>query len=145
MLSHFSGEPLSQIYASCDVFVMPSESETLGFVVLEAMASGLPVVGVAAGGVVDLISHNRTGYLTPPNEKMQEFSYYISKLAQNTELRKTIGAEARKWSEQFSWHNSTDHLRNVQYKKAVMLHSIRRKNFFRRHVKEHENRILKEL
>ena len=38
------GERLSQAYASCDVFVMPSDSETLGFVVMEAMASGVPVV-----------------------------------------------------------------------------------------------------
>ncbi|KAH0849645.1 LOW QUALITY PROTEIN: hypothetical protein HID58_096206, partial [Brassica napus] len=44
------GEELSQAYASGDVFVMPSESETLGLVVSEAMASGLPVVAARAGG-----------------------------------------------------------------------------------------------
>lgn len=43
------GEELSQAYASGDVFVMPSESETLGLVVLEAMSSGVPVVGARAG------------------------------------------------------------------------------------------------
>lgn len=37
-----SGESLSQAFASADIFVMPSDSETLGFVVLEGMASGLP-------------------------------------------------------------------------------------------------------
>ncbi len=50
------GEALSQAYASADVFVMPSETETLGFVVLEAMASGLPVVSVAAGGLTDILT-----------------------------------------------------------------------------------------
>jgi sulfoquinovosyltransferase len=50
------GEELSQAYASGDVFVMPSESETLGFVVLEAMASRVPVVAVAAGGLTDIIT-----------------------------------------------------------------------------------------
>jgi sulfoquinovosyltransferase len=49
------GEELSQAYASGDVFVMPSESETLGFVVLEAMSSGVPVVGARAGGIPDII------------------------------------------------------------------------------------------
>ena len=47
---------MSRAFASGDIFVMPSDSETLGFVVLEAMASGVPVVGVAAGGLVDLIA-----------------------------------------------------------------------------------------
>ncbi len=50
------GEELSSAYASADIFVMPSETETLGFVALEAMASGLPVVAVAAGGLVDIIT-----------------------------------------------------------------------------------------
>ena len=50
------GEELSSAYASADVFMMPSETETLGFVALEAMASGLPVVAVAAGGLVDIVT-----------------------------------------------------------------------------------------
>lgn len=50
------GQALSEAYASGDVFVMPSESETLGFVVLEAMASQVPVVAVAAGGLTDIIT-----------------------------------------------------------------------------------------
>lgn len=52
-----SGDDLSAAYASGDVFMMPSESETLGFVALEAMASGLPVVAVAAGGLTDILTH----------------------------------------------------------------------------------------
>lgn len=50
------GEELSAAYASADIFMMPSETETLGFVALEAMASGLPVIAVAAGGLVDIIT-----------------------------------------------------------------------------------------
>jgi len=45
------GEDLSRAYAAADVFVMPSDSETLGFVVLEAMASGVPAVAADAGGL----------------------------------------------------------------------------------------------
>ena len=50
------GADLSAAYASADIFMMPSETETLGFVALEAMASGLPVVAVAAGGLTDIIT-----------------------------------------------------------------------------------------
>lgn len=50
------GEELSAAYASADIFMMPSETETLGFVALEAMASGLAVVAVAAGGLVDIVT-----------------------------------------------------------------------------------------
>lgn len=52
-----SGDDLSAAYASGDVFMMPSESETLGFVALEAMASGLAVVAVAAGGLTDILTN----------------------------------------------------------------------------------------
>ena len=50
------GDELSSAYASADIFMMPSETETLGFVALEAMASGLAVVAVAAGGLVDIVT-----------------------------------------------------------------------------------------
>jgi sulfoquinovosyltransferase len=63
------GEALSQAYASADIFVMPSETETLGFVVLEAMASGVPVVAVAAGGLTDIITQpGKTGLLYEPGD-----------------------------------------------------------------------------
>ena len=58
------GEELSQAYASGDVFVMPSESETLGLVVLEAMASGLPVVAARAGGIPDIIPEDQVSDLS---------------------------------------------------------------------------------
>lgn len=54
-----TGEALSQAFASADVFVMPSDTETLGFVVLESMASGVPVVGADAGGIPDLIGDGK--------------------------------------------------------------------------------------
>lgn len=60
-----TGEALSQAFASADVFVMPSDSETLGFVVLESIASGVPVVGADAGGIPDLIAHGEVGGAFP--------------------------------------------------------------------------------
>lgn len=59
LTGQMTGEALSQAFASADVFVMPSETETLGFVVLESMASGVPVVGADAGGIPDLIDDGK--------------------------------------------------------------------------------------
>lgn len=76
-----SGDDLSAAYASGDVFMMPSESETLGFVALEAMASGLPVVAVAAGGLTDILTNpGVTGQhftcCTPLPAKMHPFYHH---------------------------------------------------------------------
>src|SRR5579883_2291985 len=60
---YLSGEDLATAYASADVFAFPSFTETFGQVVLEAMASGLPVVGLRAEGVSDLVTSGQTGLL----------------------------------------------------------------------------------
>ena len=57
---------LAQLLASCDVLVHPGDCETFGLIVLEAMACGLPVLGVDSGGVGELVDE-RTGLLVPPN------------------------------------------------------------------------------
>jgi glycosyltransferase involved in cell wall biosynthesis len=67
---HFTGyrhgEDLASTYASADVFVFPSDTETFGQVVTEAFASGLPAIGPARGGVLDLVRPGRTGLLFGP-------------------------------------------------------------------------------
>lgn len=65
-VGQLSGDALSAAFASADCFVMPSDSETLGFVVLEAMASGVPVVGARAGGIPSLILDGTPTHLLPP-------------------------------------------------------------------------------
>jgi phosphatidylinositol alpha 1,6-mannosyltransferase len=65
---YLRGEALATAYASSDLFVFPSDSEAFGNVVLEAMASGLPVVAAAAGGVEDLVEHGATGHLFAPTD-----------------------------------------------------------------------------
>ncbi|GMK54170.1 hypothetical protein CspeluHIS016_0107560 [Cutaneotrichosporon spelunceum] len=64
-MGHRSGVELAQCYASADVFAFPSFTETFGQVVLEALASGLPVVGLDAEGTRDLVAHRQTGLLLP--------------------------------------------------------------------------------
>lgn len=120
-----SGQNLSAAYSSVDMFVMPSESETLGFVVLEAMASGIPVVSVAAGGLKDLIVHGVDGLLSPPDPLMGEFSANVKHLIDNTELRLKMGQRARMSTEKWSWDMATRVLRNHQYPAAIALHKLR--------------------
>ncbi|KAF8322514.1 UDP-Glycosyltransferase/glycogen phosphorylase, partial [Clavulina sp. PMI_390] len=60
---HLSGVDLAEAYASADIFAFPSFTETFGQVILEALASGLPVVGLDAEGTRDLVADNRTGML----------------------------------------------------------------------------------
>ncbi len=63
MAGFLRGEELATAFASGDVFVMPSRTETLGLVVLEAMSAGLPVVGARAGGIPEMIVDGVTGAL----------------------------------------------------------------------------------
>lgn len=129
------GDELSSAFASADLFLMPSDSETLGFVVLEAMASGVPVVGVAAGGVADLIETGSTGYLVSNTDGMVEFTARVKELVANEALRKQMGLNARAWAEGWSWEAATSKLRNVQYRVAI-------ENFKARRVAEEEEEAL---
>jgi glycosyltransferase involved in cell wall biosynthesis/predicted metal-dependent phosphoesterase TrpH len=66
-LGWLSGEELARAYASADVFLFASQTDTFGQVILEAQASGLPVVAAAEGGPMSLIESGETGLLAPPN------------------------------------------------------------------------------
>ena len=115
------GEELSQAYASGDVFVMPSESETLGFVVLEAMSSGVPVVGARAGGIPDIIPEDqegKTGFLYTPGD-VDDCVSKIERLLSCEELREMMGRAARKEMEKFDWRAATRKIRNEQYSAAI--------------------------
>ena len=79
------GEALSRAYAAADVFVMPSESETLGFVVLEAMASEVPPVGAAAGGIPNLVNDGVNGYLFKPGD-VDDLTQKVRKRGAHTAL-----------------------------------------------------------
>ncbi|KAJ9516133.1 hypothetical protein QJQ45_024563 [Haematococcus lacustris] len=121
------GEALSQAYASADIFVMPSETETLGFVVLEAMASGLAVVAVAAGGLTDILTQpGVTGHLYPPNDYASA-ARLIAALAANPEARQAMGQAARAEVEKFGWSAATKTLRETQYSRAIKVSRSKRR------------------
>ncbi|KAK7339837.1 hypothetical protein VNO77_20523 [Canavalia gladiata] len=127
------GEELSQAYASGDVFVMPSESETLGFVVLEAMSSGIPVVAARAGGIPEIISEDqegKTSYLYNPGD-LEDCLSKLRPLLHNKELRETIGKAAREEMEKFDWKAATRKIRNEQYNAAIWFWRQKRSQLFR--------------
>ncbi|KAL1808142.1 hypothetical protein ACET3Z_025132 [Daucus carota] len=115
------GEELSQAYASGDVFIMPSESETLGNVVLEAMSSGLPVVAARAGGIPEIIpsdQQDKTGYLFNPGD-IDDCLSKLEPLLKNSVLRQTIGKAAREEMEKCDWKAATAKIRNEDYDDAI--------------------------
>ena len=66
-LGWLDGDALAQAYASADLFLFCSQTDTYGQVLLEAQASGLPIVAVAAGGPAELVAHGRSGLLCTPD------------------------------------------------------------------------------
>lgn len=116
------GDELSAAFASADIFVMPSDSETLGFVVLESMASGVPVVSVAAGGLIDIVDEGSTGYLVSNTDDMGEFSQRTGQLIADVQTRQRMGVNCRRYAEGWSWEAATRKLRNEQYAKAIENH-----------------------
>jgi len=112
------GEQLSMAFASADVLILPSDSETLGFVVLESMASGVPVIGANAGGIPHLVNNGVTSFLVTPGNTI-EYMERIEQLRHDKEFRMNMGRLARAEAEQWSWESSMDYLRNIQYKQAT--------------------------
>jgi glycosyltransferase involved in cell wall biosynthesis len=120
---HFAGflrgEELARAFASADLFVMPSRTETLGFVVLEAMASGVPVVAAHAGGVPDLVRHGEDGLLYDP-DRPRELVEHVAALLDDEGRRRQLARTARKAAEQASWRAETRRLVDA-YRRAIVL------------------------
>jgi phosphatidyl-myo-inositol dimannoside synthase len=77
-------------YSRCDVFALPSTGEGFGFVFLEAMAFGKPVVGAAAGGVTDIVEHEQNGLLVRPGD-LNHLVECLARLLQSASLRAEFG------------------------------------------------------
>lgn len=96
------GEALAAAYASGDAFVFPSDTETFGNVVMEAFASGLPVIAVNAGGVKDLVQHGVTGTLAPARDPDAFAEATLRALADRSRLR-NMGSAARTFARTRTW------------------------------------------
>jgi glycosyltransferase involved in cell wall biosynthesis len=114
------GEELAQAFASADVFVMPSTTETLGFVVLEAMSSGRPVVAARAGGIPDLVQHGENGILYDP-EDPEALLDAVEELLSEPGRARFYGEQARKAAERATWRSETREL-VWSYRRAIKAH-----------------------
>ncbi len=108
-----SGEALATAYASADIFAFPSVTETFGQVVLEAMASALPVVGLQAEGVCDLVEHEQTGLLLMTQgldgeEISKRYQAALERLLWASEERKQLGQQAFEAAKLRSWHEAME-------------------------------------
>jgi glycosyltransferase involved in cell wall biosynthesis len=111
------GDDLAHAYAAADVFVFPAANETLGNVVLEAMASGLPVVAPHSGGLLDHVVHGKTGLLFPPDEA-EGLTSAVKKLVSNPAWARALGEAGRAHVEGQSWDSVFDNLL-VDYERAI--------------------------
>ncbi|KAL7801251.1 family 4 glycosyltransferase [Trichoderma aethiopicum] len=96
------GEDLATYYASGDVFLHCSVTETFGLVVLESMASGVPVVARDEGGPSDIVADGKTGYLAPPDD-LDGFVAKAVQLAEDHQLRFRMAKEARLAACEATW------------------------------------------
>ena len=93
-LTGLSYAELSATYAACEMFALPSRGEGFGFVYLEAMARGKPVIGGAHGGAPEIIQDGVTGYLVQHGDTVQ-LATSINALLANPEAAKQMGAKGR--------------------------------------------------
>jgi glycosyltransferase involved in cell wall biosynthesis/predicted metal-dependent phosphoesterase TrpH len=107
-LGWLEGEDLARAYASADVFLFCSTTDTYGQVVLEAGASGVPVVAVAEGGPASLVENRHTGMLCRPDA--DHIAGTVLQLAASPLLRRHLGASAMRAARSRSWERALEQL-----------------------------------
>ncbi|MBE7123364.1 glycosyltransferase family 4 protein [Bacillus cereus] len=122
---YLQGKDLAEVYASSDLMVFPSTTETFGNVVLESLACGTPVIGANSGGVKNIITDGKTGFLCEP-KNADSFLSSIYELLNNEEMRKQMSQDAHSYAATESWDEiSSDLLMHyddvIQSRKTEML------------------------
>jgi glycosyltransferase involved in cell wall biosynthesis len=107
-LGWLDGEDLAAAYASADVFLFCSVTDTYGQVILEAGASGLPVIAIAEGGPAALVENRHTGLLCRPDA--DHVAGALLQLAASPELRTKLGSAAVRAARARSWERSLSQL-----------------------------------
>jgi glycosyltransferase involved in cell wall biosynthesis/predicted metal-dependent phosphoesterase TrpH len=108
VLGWLSGGELARAYASADIFLFPSATDTFGQVILEAQASGLPVIAVAEGGPLSLIEPGVSGLLSPPDASALADAVIL--LAGSPLLRARLARAALSAARSRSWERALERL-----------------------------------
>ncbi len=95
-LGHLKQAGLKEYIERCGMLILPSFSEGLPRVIIEAMACGKPVIGTKVGGIPELIKDGENGFLVPPNDA-EVLAEKISYLIENPELAKEMGERGRRF------------------------------------------------
>ncbi|OGZ33467.1 MAG: hypothetical protein A2Y98_03000 [Candidatus Portnoybacteria bacterium RBG_19FT_COMBO_36_7] len=114
-LGHLEGTEFSKVYASSDIFVFPSTTETFGNVTIEAMASGLVPVVADAGGSKSLVKDGQNGFLTIPKDPA-DVSKKVCLLLDNKEIYQQMRKNALEFSKDFTWEKVFDNLLQMYIK-----------------------------
>jgi glycosyltransferase involved in cell wall biosynthesis len=116
-VGYLRGQELADAYACADAFIFPSRTETLGLVLLEAMAAGTPVVAARSGGIPDIVTDGVNGYLFDPADENGAISA-TQRLLSHQRERETLRQNARLEAERWGWPAATHQLR--RYYQAVL-------------------------
>lgn len=121
-VGYLQGLELGSAYASADAFIFPSRTETLGLVLLEAMAAGCPVVAARSGGIPDIVTDGVNGHLFEPDDPQGAISA-TKRLLEARGEREQIRLNARREAECWGWAAATRQLQNY-YREIVYAQSV---------------------
>ena len=102
---YLTGIQLASAYASADIFVFPSTTDTFGNVIIEAQAAGLPVIVSDIGGPKELVTEGVNGLITKARDAA-DFANAIRRLVEDENLRQQMGGAARRSVQDRSWPNA---------------------------------------